>query len=460
MKIKSKLPTNLQTHIIVFFSLLLLFSFFAVGLTFNVAVNFYLSRSARDALSHARAIHVMDNVSNPGGFMRIVRGNTQFFLRSVPSFTIDDNYIIHSADHSIGAFLSQDAVDIVEHMANEEVPLVFTEAVRLRFNDMTYYLSIMPTHDADSLYTVFYLNITDIVQFTTVVNRVLVLLVVIIWLVSIILAGFMADSLVKPLRKLRDFVRQIGRGDFTQNTHEFVSEEFQELNLTINQAARQLANYDNEQKMFFQNVSHELRTPLMSIKSYAEGIRYKIMDPVVASEIILKATDNLTEMVDDILYVSRIDSLTAPELHKSNLSAIIDNRVAYHKPVAVSRALKLKFISSGEPIMVNCVPSYIERAIDNLVSNSLRYATSLIAVECYTQGDLAIIKVTDDGPGFEVDAIPHVFERFYRGKNGITGIGLAIVKSITDQHKGTATAENGSDCGAILTIKLPKIVTP
>lgn len=431
------------------------FSFFAVGLTFNLAVRFYLSRNAVDALSDARELHVAGNVRHLGGLMRIVRGNTQFFIRSVPSFDVDENYNIETTGFLLGGFLSQDAVIIAEHMAEMEIPLSHTEATRIRFEGQTFYLSIMPAIDDDSRFTVFYLDITDIVQFTAVVNRVLVLLVAIIWLVSIILAGFMADSLVKPLRKLRDFVHQIGKGDFTQYNFEFVSDEFQELNQSINQAARQLAKYDNEQKVFFQNVSHELRTPLMSIKSYAEGIKYGIMIPSAASKTILDATDNLAEMVDDILYVSRIDSLTAPEMHRSNLTAIVDNRIAYHKPVAVSMGLELKLISGGESIMVNCVPSYIERAVDNLVSNALRYAVSLITIEVFKRDNVVMIRVTDDGPGFEQEEIPRVFERFFRGKKGITGIGLSIVKSITDQHKGTVSAQNGEDCGAVLTIQLP-----
>ena len=448
---------NLQTHIIAFFSLLLFFSFLAVGLIFNFAVNFYLSQSAVDALSRARAAYLVENANDTDGLIRIVQGSNQSFFRYVPTFELGEDYVPQIDGHLMGIYLSRDAVSIAEYMANEEVPLVYTSAARIRLEDQTFYISILPVIIDDLRFTVFYLDITDIVRFTAVINRVLVLLVAIIWIVSIVLTGFMADSLIKPLRKLRDFIRQIGKGNFTQHDLVFASEEFQELNQSLNQAARQLASYDNEQKTFFQNVSHELRTPLMSIKSYAEGIKYGVMEPYPASETILEATDQLTEMVDDIIYVSRIDSLVTPEMHRANLSAIIDGRIAYYKPVAINKSLELKLISSGEPIFINCVPSYIERSIDNLLTNAIRYASMLIVVEIYGQGNNAILKVIDDGPGFDPEGISRVFERFYKGKNGVTGIGLAIVKAITDQHKGTATAENGSDCGAILTLSLPKL---
>jgi signal transduction histidine kinase len=270
-----------------------------------------------------------------------------------------------------------------------------------------------------------------------------------------IIANVFADSIMRPLRVLRNFVRQIGRGDFSENTHLFISEEFNELNQSLNHTARQLARYDNEQKTFFQNVSHELRTPLMSIKSYAEGIKHGIMNPEEASETILKATKRLTTMVDDILYVSRIDSVTAPIMDNVNLRAIVEERIAGQKPVAEERGLEIEIISGGEPIFVICAGTYIERVIDNLISNAIRYAKSVITVECYALGGNVTVRVSDDGPGFEPNVLPHVFERFYRGKNGLSGIGLSTVKAITDQHKGFATAEN-SEKGAVLTISIPR----
>ena len=125
--------------------------------------------------------------------------------------------------------------------------------------------------------------------------------------------------------------------------------------------------------------------------------------------------------------------------------------------MAERKGLTLDFKSDSEPIIISCVISYIERAVDNLISNAIRYAKSAITLECYAIGAKATIRVLDDGPGFEPDMLPHVFERFFKGKNGLTGIGLSIVKSVVEQHKGNATAENGEK-GAVLTISLPRVV--
>jgi signal transduction histidine kinase len=306
--------------------------------------------------------------------------------------------------------------------------------------------------------TVFYVNVTEMRTLISVVNRLLIISVAAIWLVSMLIAGVLVDSMMKPFRTLRNFVRQIGKGDFTPNKNSYANEEFDELNQSLNSTARQLAAYDNEQKTFFQNVSHELRTPLMSIQSYAEGINQGIMDAESASATILEATERLKSMVEDILYVSRLDSVAAPAMEQVNFNAIVESRIRLQKLFAESHGLKIKYISDGEPIQIQCVVNHIERAVDNLISNAVRYAKKKITVECYAIGGSATIRVTDDGPGFEPSALPHVFERFYRGKNGLTGIGLATVKSITDQHKGSTTAENGKNKGAILTISIPRRV--
>jgi len=449
MKILKKMLSNLQTHIITVFSLLLFISFAMVGLIFNIAMNRYVSTGAAEALAEARATHEMQYSIRPGLFVRVFGGNQRFMLRETDFFVVNENYEV------LSPIVSSAATTVLTAVYENQIPLVLTDSTRIRTQDFTFFVSIVPIA-GNSAFTVFYLDVSGILDFAGVVNRLLITLVTLIWLISMIIAGFLADSMVRPLKVLRNFVTQIGSGDFSQSSFTFSNEEFEELNQTLNHTARQLAGYDNDQKTFFQNVSHELRTPLMSIKSYAEGIKYNIMEPIPASETILEATDRLTGMVDDILYVSRIDNLTMPNMDNFNICEIIEERIRHQRHMAKNRGLAINFISDGDEILVPCVLDYIVRAIDNLISNAIRYAASTVTIECYAIGSRVNLRITDDGPGFEPDSLPHVFERFYRGKNGITGIGLAIVKSITDQHKGTATAENGAENGAILTISLPR----
>jgi len=449
MRLLKKFFGNLQTHIITVFSLLLFISFFMVGFVFNVSVNRYVASGAADVLAQARATNEIRYVTRNGFLQRVFGGNQRILLRDADLFIINEYYEMISPAISLSA-------QTISHILNEDnIPLVETESKRLRTNGQTFYISISPVlATGGNSYIIFYLDATDIFNFAGVVNRILLALVTFIWLVSMVIAGLLADSMVKPLKVFRDFVRQIGRGDFSQSTFTFTNEEFEELNQSLNHAARQLASYDNDQKTFFQNVSHELRTPLMSIKSYAEGIKYEIMEPKSASETILDAADRLAGMVDDILYVSRIDNLTTPKMTDTNFCKIIEECIKRQQKMADDKGILIKYNSDNMEVIVSCASDYIVRAVDNLISNALRYANREILIECYAIGSRAILKITDDGPGFEEESLPHVFERFYRGKNGITGIGLAMVKSITDQHKGTATAENGANDGAIVTMSL------
>ena len=448
MKIPRSLNGNIQFHIISLFSLLLFVSFLIVGFAFNFAVHRYITSGAGEALDSARDEYQAGNRRHFAA--RFVFGGDRFFSRAVPYFELGGDYEILSPLYTYYAVL------VADYLSAEGIALSAVDLRRVRSGSQTMYISIMPEHSSPISYIVFYLNVTEVLQFSTLVNRLLVLLGAVVWSVAIIVSGFISDLLIRPLRKLRDFVLQIGKGDFTPNNFQFASEEMQELNQSLNNAAIKLAGYDNDQKTFFQNVSHDLRTPLMAIKSYSEGIKYGIMDPLDASETIIKAADRLTGMVDDIMYVSRLDSLTSPKMGRDNLSEIVAERIMQHRAFAKSMGLSIKFSSSGGSLIIACVTQYIERAVDNLISNALRYANSWVKIECRAVGNKVVLVVSDDGPGFEKDALPHVFERFYRSKNGMTGIGLSIVKSIADQHKATAEAANGENGGAVLTISFPR----
>jgi len=425
-------------RVIAVFSLLLLASFATVGLAFNFAVHSYVNTRSYEILAEARAEYMnLPHSPSRGLFMRTLDGGHSFFISEVSLIGWNE-----PPESQVG----QTILDVRGEFLFQDDP---PQALRLRVYDEVFFMLSSPEG-------IFYLEATHYMHFVTIINRLLLLLGTLIWLASIIIAGFLADSMVRPLRLLQEAVKKIGSGDFSANDLHFRNEEFEELNQTLQQTAKQLAGYDNDQKTFFQNVSHELRTPLMSIKSYAEGIKYGVMPAETASETILEATDRLTDMVDDILYVSRIDNLTPPVMENTNLCTIAEERVKHQSQIAKSKGIVINYECKGDPIIIQCSKTYIERVVDNLISNALRYAKNTIKVECFADGNRAVLRVTDDGEGFEKKVLPYVFERFYRGKNGLAGIGLSIVKSIMDQHKGTATAENGKKNGAILTISLPR----
>jgi len=438
---------------------LLFFSFVLVGVSLNFAANQYIRSSTVGALNDALDAHIIGLSFDPASdqffsHVRALGNQVNFFHRALRYFYINSEFQLEGTTAVAYAVVR----DITGTLATEGAELTHIAPHRIRVGNSIYYVAVYRTMfmPADT-YTVYYIDVTDLQRITAGVNLRLIMVVAAIWFATMLMSTFLAGSLARPLKVLSQFAKQIGQNDFTPNPVTFENEEFEELNQSLNHTAKQLAKYDNDQKTFFQNVSHELRTPLMSIKSYAEGIKYGVMDSEMAVSTILECTDRLTDMVGDILYVSRIDNITPPMMEEVNFTALIEERVARQKALAEGKGLALEFTAEGEQIMISCVTSYIERAVDNLISNACRYAESTITLDVSTSGPRAILCVKDDGPGFAPEQLPHVFERFYKGKNGLTGIGLSIVKSVVEQHKGTAAAENGEK-GAVLTINLPKVM--
>ena len=104
--------------------------------------------------------------------------------------------------------------------------------------------------------------------------------------------------------------------------------------------------------------------------------------------------------------------------------------------------------------MVKCDDTQMRRAVTNILTNGLRYAHSQLCLTCWPDKRNVIIRIQDDGDGIAEGDLPHIFERFYMGKSGKSGIGLALTKEIIHLHKGTIRAYNG-DSGAVFEISIP-----
>ena len=107
-----------------------------------------------------------------------------------------------------------------------------------------------------------------------------------------------------------------------------------------------------------------------------------------------------------------------------------------------------------EPIMVKCDDTQMRRAVTNILTNGLRYARSELRLTCRAYRRQVTIQIQDDGDGIAEEDLPHIFDRFYMGKSGKSGIGLALTKEIIHLHRGTIRAYNG-ETGAVFEISIP-----
>ena len=218
---------------------------------------------------------------------------------------------------------------------------------------------------------------------------------------------------------------------------------------------RDIEKEAERQQTFFQNASHELKTPLMAIQGYAEGIQAGVMDTGSAAEVILKESDRMTELVDELLDISKIDmGRQQLALSEMDVRELLYDGIRAVEPAAAASGITIVPDFPEEPVMVICDDTRLRRAVTNILSNGVRYARSELRLTCRADKRHVTIRIQDDGNGIAEADLPHIFDRFYMGKSGKSGIGLALTKEIVHLHRGTIRAYNG-ETGAVFEISIP-----
>ena len=218
---------------------------------------------------------------------------------------------------------------------------------------------------------------------------------------------------------------------------------------------RDIEKETERQQTFFQNASHELKTPLMAIQGYAEGIQAGVMDTGSAAEVILKESDRMTELVDELLDISKIDMGRQPlTLSEMDVRELLYDSIRAVEPAAAAGGIAIVPDFPETPVTVSCDDTRLRRAVTNILSNGVRYARSQLHLTCRTEKRHVTIRIQDDGDGIAAEDLPHIFDRFYMGKSGKSGIGLALTKEIVHLHRGTIRAYNG-ETGAVFEISIP-----
>ena len=218
---------------------------------------------------------------------------------------------------------------------------------------------------------------------------------------------------------------------------------------------RDIEKEAERQQTFFQNASHELKTPLMAIQGYAEGIQAGVMDAGGAADVILEESDRMTELVEELLDISKIDmGRQRLTLSETDIRELLYDGIRAVEPAAAASGITIAPDFPKEPVMLSCDDTRLRRAVSNILSNGVRYARSELRLTCRANKHHVTIRIQDDGDGIAEEDLPHIFDRFYMGKSGKSGIGLALTKEIVHLHRGTIRAYNG-DSGAVFEISIP-----
>jgi two-component system sensor histidine kinase MtrB len=212
-------------------------------------------------------------------------------------------------------------------------------------------------------------------------------------------------------------------------------------------------------RRFVADVSHELRTPLAAMTAVTDILDEEAdrlpPDSAAAVRLVSQETHNLTRLVNDLMEITRFDSGAA---------ALASDEVDVAE--AVRATLRARgWVSSVEANLPSVTARVDTRRLDvivaNLVGNALRHGAPPVTVTLTADGEWLTIEVTDRGPGLELTALPHVFDRFYkadsaRARSEGSGLGLAIAWENARLHGGMLTAGNVEGGGAVFTLRLPR----
>ena len=309
--------------------------------------------------------------------------------------------------------------------------------------------------NSENYYVLFYINITPIQNFIDKVNLVLMAALVLSGIGSVFFLFLTTRRVNKDFEKLKAYLLSIGKHKKEKTTSP-VSDysEIEAVITTVDEMSEMLLESENVQKRFFQNASHELRTPLMSIQGYAEGIKYHVIPENEATDVILKESDKMASLINEILFLSKMET-TEPEFINVNVAELMAEVSDNFRLMAKENNINIICETKAEPI-ISADIKLLDRLLGNLVSNGLRYAKSEIKLSCEISGNDVIIKVSDDGSGIAKEDLPHIFERFYKGKGGKFGIGLSMASDIAKLHKGRLEAASNEN-GTVFTLTLPQI---
>ncbi|MES2398680.1 MAG: ATP-binding protein [Pseudomonadota bacterium] len=277
------------------------------------------------------------------------------------------------------------------------------------------------------------------------------------------------------LESLQRGVERWGEGDLSARVSTEGSDEVAFLAARFNHAAERIETLMNSHKSLLANASHELRSPLARIRMGLELMGADANSPQRME--ISRSINELDQLIDEILLASRLDArqsdaeplerldltgLAAEECSRVNaeLSADLDASTTSVQSTGTS----LGVASTGRSLNVQGSPRLLRRLLRNLLENARRYSNGDVSLELsqVRKGgrEMAVIKVNDRGPGVPEAQRERIFEPFYRlpgasEREGGVGLGLALVKSISQRHGGTVRCEARPGGGASFVVELP-----
>jgi two-component system, OmpR family, sensor histidine kinase BaeS len=282
--------------------------------------------------------------------------------------------------------------------------------------------------------------------------------VLFVGVVAVVLSVLFSRRLTRPINDLAGAASAVSRGDFTTQVRVKRNDEVGDLATAFNVMTKTLAAQELLRKKLIADVAHELRTPLGVMRAEMEAI----MDGLIPNDperlqSLYEETGRLRSMVNAIedLNQAEASSLSLrPQRIKIEpfLRTIVErHQVAFHE-----KGVSFDLTVDGD-LDLDADPERLSQIVLNLLSNAMKATErgGTVEVRVRNEGNGLVLTVDDTGRGIGPEDLPFIFERFYRGPGGGLGIGLTIVKELTEANGGTVEVKSEKGKGSVFTLRFP-----
>lgn len=446
--LKEKKKRSIKYRLISRVVVLIVSIFVLISITFNVLISQYIKYNATQVLTESREYikdipkNNYDNRELPIQPKRPDKTPTG----KAETVIVTSNFVVLKPDNEFAQYNNNtDLTTFTNEVKEQKINLDSDQVEKLSTDSGLYYYTSVVNTNSDNSYIVYFINMSNLDEFKNSLSGILLTIMIFALILTLYVTYIISTRITEPIKDLSDFAKRIGEGKYACIKEEFQDLELHNLKESMNETTKKLEEYDTEQRVFFQNVSHELRTPLQIIKTNAEGIEYSLIDKDKASSIIKDETDKLSELVEDIIYLSRLEARSNDMVYTENdLRETLSYTVERYRTVFKKKNIEIVYEFDDDPVMFKYDEKSMERAFHNLISNALRYTKDKITISCKRQEGRIIIKVEDNGTGISKEQLPNIFDRFYKGEKGVHGIGLSIVKSIVTSYNGRIEVDTSS----------------
>lgn len=289
-------------------------------------------------------------------------------------------------------------------------------------------------------------RITPITATKMIITEQLIFITLFAIVIGVVFTFIASKSLSSPLEILTNEAKELSKGNLNVSFSNKGYNEVNELANTLNQAEIDIKKSDEYRRSITANISHDLKTPLTIIKSYAEMIKDLYGDNLEkrndALNIIINESDRLTDLVNDVLTLSKLESGSMKlELEELDLSNLLNDCLSRFDYLKEKDNYKIE-VDVDSNIIVDADSKKMNAVFYNLIGNAINYSgdDKTIKVSLLKDNDKAIFKVTNYGNVIELDKQNKIWDEYYRDENSHkrntigTGLGLSIVKNVFELH--------------------------